>query len=295
MMKSEEKTQSQKDTRRHWLSRAVASRGDYPNPRRYRLDFISENTFNRVWTIRFTRLRVILFSALVLAAVAALFFVVLFYTPIRGFLPGQLKGDLRSDYVTMALRLDSLSQRVKVNDAYVSNIKSVMLGEIDPEQAKRELSAPGTLDDTIIGTSEAERLFVRQFEEAERFNLSVLSPIAAEAMVFYSPVASGVQSEVESEATIARVSSKTTLPVSSIYRGSVVSIVGSGDGRGTVVIIQHPNDFLSIYSGLDDVFVKSGDKVVAGQRIGHTAAGDVMCFELWHGGIALAPADYIGF
>jgi len=162
-------------------------------------------------------------------------------------------------------------------------------------EARRELSAPGNVDDTIIGTSEAERLFVRQFEEAERFNLSVLSPIAAESMVFYSPVASGVQPEVDSDATAARVSSKSTLPVSAIYRGSVVSAVISGDRHGSVVIIQHPNDFLSIYSGLDDVFVKPGDKVVAGQRIGHTGPGEVMSFELWHGGIALAPADYIGF
>ena len=293
-MKSEEKTQRQKDMRRRRSPRAFLSRSDYSNPRRYRLDFISENTFNRVWTIRFTRIRVILFTALVLASVAALFFVILFYTPVRGFLPGQLKGDLRSNYVSMALRLDSLTQRVRANDAYVANIRSVMLGEIDPEQARRELSAPGNVEDTIIGTSEAERLFVRQFEEAERFNLSVLAPIAAEAMVFYSPVASGVQPEVESDATIARVSSKSTLPVSAIYRGSVVSVVNSGDRHGSVVIIQHPNDFLSIYNGLDDVFVKPGEKVVAGQRIGHTAPGEVMSFELWHGGMVLAPEDYIG-
>ncbi len=295
MMKSEEKTQRQKDMRRRRSPRAFLSRIDYSNPRRYRLDFISENTFNRVWTIRFTRIRVILFTALVLASVAALFFVILFYTPVRGFLPGQLKGDLRSNYVSMALRLDSLTQRVRANDAYVANIRSVMLGEIDPEQARRELSAPGNVEDTIIGTSEAERIFVRQFEEAERFNLSVLAPIAAEAMVFYSPVASGVQPEVESDATIARVSSKSTLPVSAIYRGSVVSVVNSGDRHGSVVIIQHPNDFLSIYNGLDDVCVKPGEKVVAGQRIGHTAPGEVMSFELWHGGMVLAPEDYIGF
>ncbi len=220
---------------------------------------------------------------------------ILFYTPVRGFLPGQLKGDLRSGYVSMALRLDSLTQRVRANDAYVANIRSVMLGDIDPDRARRELSVPGNIDDTIIATSEAERLFVRQFEEAERFNLSVLSPIAAESMVFYSPVASGVQPEVESDATVAKVSSKATLPVSAIYRGSVVSVVNSGDRHGSVVIIQHPNDFLSIYNGLDDVFAKPGDKVVAGQRIGHTAPDEVMAFELWHGGIALAPADYIGF
>ncbi len=59
--------------RRRRPSRFGALRGDYSNPRRYRLDFISENTFNRVWTIRFTRVRVILFSAVVLASVAALF------------------------------------------------------------------------------------------------------------------------------------------------------------------------------------------------------------------------------
>ena len=39
------------------------SRHSYKNPARFRLDFIKENTFNRLWTVRMTRARVVLVSA----------------------------------------------------------------------------------------------------------------------------------------------------------------------------------------------------------------------------------------
>ena len=47
------------------------SNPDYKNPARYRLDFIKENTFNRVWSLRMTRTRVFLVTAAIIAGGAA--------------------------------------------------------------------------------------------------------------------------------------------------------------------------------------------------------------------------------
>lgn len=271
--------------------------GDFRNPRRYRLDFINERTFNRVWTIRFSRVRVILFTLTVIAAIAALVFVILFYTPVRRLMPGQLDGDLRSRYIDMALSLDSLEQEARINDAYLTNIGDILMGRVDPDSTRESIAAAmaAPSSDTLIAASEAERRFVKSYEDADRFNLSVLTPIAAEGMTFYSPVP-GVLSEPEQNETATSVSfdEKMLLPVSSVYRGTVIGVYpGPTDTR--TVIVQHPNDFISVYGGLREVFAAVGDKVAAGQRIGHSGEGARFDFELWHNGSATNPTDYIGF
>ena len=64
----------------------------YKNPARFRLDFIKENTYNRLWSIRMTRGRVIAVSAASVAAMAALIWMVIAYTPMRQLLPGARRG-----------------------------------------------------------------------------------------------------------------------------------------------------------------------------------------------------------
>ena len=53
----------------------------------YRLDFVKENTFARLWSVRMTSIKVIIVSTAVIAGVAALLWLVLASTPMRRLLP----------------------------------------------------------------------------------------------------------------------------------------------------------------------------------------------------------------
>ena len=83
-------------------------------------------------------------------------------------------------------------------------------------------------------------------------------------------------------------------PVSAVYRGTVVATHTGADGL-TTITVQHPNDFISVYGNLDDIFVKKGDKVVASQRLGVSTSARPLLFELWHGGSQLDPALYVAY
>lgn len=264
----------------------------YKNPARYRLDFIKENTFNRLWTVRMTRVRVVIVSVAALLALVALVWAVIVFTPLRHFVPGTLRGDLRAQYLETALRLDSLEQAARANEAYLSSVLAIMKGEADTIAAPT-VPAGVVSADSLVRASDAERRFVSRYEEEERFNLSVLAPIAAEGMIFASPVPSTATVEPLPSGGVSAVQ-PAVLPVSAVYRGSVTGLYYDNDGR-VVVTVQHPNDFVSVYSGLTDVFVNKGAKVSASQRIGHTAAGRPLVFELWHNGALLAPGDYVAF
>lgn len=197
------------------------------------------------------------------------------FTPLGALLPGHLDGDLRLQYLDAALRIDSLERTTRHHEAYADNIRRIFAGEADDAiPAVAASNAPANAD-SLIEASEAERRFVRQFDSRERFNLSVLSPIAAEGMIFESPVEniSG------------------TGNISSVYRGTVISVVRTPSGSFTVTV-QHPNDFLSVYSHLDEVYIDKGARLISGQRIGRASGRPG--FELWHAGSQLDPTRYIG-
>ena len=132
--------------------------------RHYRLDFIAENTFNRVWSLRMSRPRVFLDAGACIAAVAALIFVLLAYTPLRQLMPGALHGDLRTRYIETALRVDSLENKVRINRAYIDNIATIMRGDDTDTLAYSDGMAAIELPsdaDSLLAAGEAERDFVR--------------------------------------------------------------------------------------------------------------------------------------
>ncbi len=266
---------------------------DYSKKReRYRLDFVKENTFARLWSVRMTSVKVIIVSTAVIAGFAALLWLVMAYTPIRHLLPESLSGDMRNRYLETALRLDSLEQAARINDAYIANIVAIMRDDLPGDSVLQLAAAQVIASDSLLLASESERQFVREYEEEERFNLSVLSPIAAEGMIFGAPATSVIKTESLPTQGL-KITTARNIPVQAVYRGSVVDINTGSSGLSTV-IVQHPNDFISIYSGISDVYVAKGRKVSAAQSLGNTA-GDSFTFELWHNGTALDPQDYIGF
>lgn len=257
----------------------------------YRLDFIYEDTFNRLWSIRMTRWRVVLASAAALAAISALIFVIMAYTPLRHYLPGALRGDLRSGYIETTLKLDSLEADIQTQRLWLDNLSVILRDSIAEAEVEGDVGAQAT--DSLLMASEAERDFLRRYEEQERFSLSVLSPLAAEGMVFASPVENSARMRLLPSGALS-VDAARIVPLNSIYRGSVVGVYVSENGRSTVVI-QHPNDFISIYEGVGDTYVRHGDRVATGQRIAQTHSREPMTFELWHGGTLLDPREYIPF
>ena len=238
-----------------------------------------------------TRTRVVIVSSAIAAATCALIWCLFAYTPLRALLPGSLSGDLRAQYQDMAVRLDSIETAARQSSAWSANISAILRGELP--QPDTVATATVHITDSILAASEAERQFVRSYEQEERFNLSVLAPIAAEGMVFTSPLSSPADVRGLASGGVS-VSSTRAIPVAAIYRGTIVALSVDDDGLSTIVV-QHPNDFISVFAGLGNVFVSQGRKVAAGERLGDTSPRQAMRFELWHSGSALNPREYIAF
>ena len=79
--------------------------------------------------------------------------------------------------------------------------------------------------------------------------------------------------------------------------GGVVTGVTTVPGIGKIVIIRH-GEYLSVYSNLDEVSVKAGDKIALKQNIGAVAYDSednrtAINFQIWKGQRILNPQEWL--
>ncbi|MBK6836672.1 MAG: peptidoglycan DD-metalloendopeptidase family protein [Bacteroidetes bacterium] len=81
-----------------------------------------------------------------------------------------------------------------------------------------------------------------------------------------------------------------------LFGGEVTGVVNV-PGSGRVVIIRH-GEYLSVYTNLEEVTVKTGDKITSKQTIGSVSFNDdedktVMNLQIWKGQKILNPEDWL--
>ncbi len=81
-----------------------------------------------------------------------------------------------------------------------------------------------------------------------------------------------------------------------VFNGEVTAVISGPNGK-QVVILRHGN-FLTVYSNLESVFVKRGEKVITKQRIGAIYTDNeenktILQFQIWKGNVKMNPSDWI--
>ena len=105
-----------------------------------------------------------------------------------------------------------------------------------------------------------------------------------------------VFSEVETFNNGVDIVTNKNAPVNTVFDGKVSRIfVVKGEGKG--VLISH-GEFYTVYSGLKDVVVETGEQVITREKIGEVSFNDkeqrsLLHFEIWKGYDKVDPGDWI--
>jgi murein DD-endopeptidase MepM/ murein hydrolase activator NlpD len=85
-------------------------------------------------------------------------------------------------------------------------------------------------------------------------------------------------------------------PVRASGPGEVALVSESLGGLGTIVLIRHADDLMTVYGRVDGVTVQRGQQVAQGQQIGVVAARDnpELHFEVRRGTDSVDPGPYLG-
>lgn len=266
--------------------------------RRYRLQLVDESRLERVASVRAGHWRIVLAVLLLMGLGAGVAVLLMLFTPVKRQMPGNLTGDDRAVAMRALMRMDSLEASLQVNQAFMDNVATLLDTDRAPADSAASRGNPrtGLSLDSLIGSSARERKFVAMMEESEKYNLKVLSPLAAEGMIWADPMPDGIVLETTRTLPQLRFIVPVEGNVLAIADGRVIDRYFDTNAHAYVLTLQHAQGFVSRYSLLPEPLVVKGDQVWAGQRLTGPFGRKQrqMSIEMWRDGTPLVPAEYVG-
>lgn len=269
----------------------------------YRLTIFNDSTFQSVWSIKLSRLKVFTLVSVASSIIVILVTILIAATGLREYIPGYPDAKQRQMMVETALKVDSLEIELAKRDEFFKGIKAIISGEV-PE------------DNVLIGSdTEKYDANFKQYNHdsvfqdnllAEQLSLSIQNNARKKTELseihFYVPVKGIVTNHFNmvSDHFGVDLVSEPNARISSVLEGTVI-FSGWTLETGYVMYIQHDADLVSVYKHNAELLKSTGDKVRAGEAIaiignsGELSTGPHLHFELWHRGNAINPELYIDF
>jgi murein DD-endopeptidase MepM/ murein hydrolase activator NlpD len=269
---------------------------------KYKLSVLNENTLEEVWYVRLSKLRVFVFSFLV----AILYFFIIAFliikTPLRSFLPGYTENvNLRKQVMLDAAKADSLTEAMDIQRQYVTVLSDILSGNVVVDSAATiDLLLIREKDKVNLERTESERHFSAEFEESEKYNISVMDNTQTEMDYLMHSPAKGLVTQKFDEKNKNYGITIVMAPHTNVYSildGTVLHAGYNMDDNSYILHIQHVDDLISIYKAQQPFFKQKGDQIHAGEILS-TFGSDTnpsLSFELWKRGRALNPQDYVTF
>lgn len=228
-----------------------------------------------------------------------IFWCILAFTPARRLVPGYPRRDARATAMENIMRLDSLQRAYEQNQAFLKNISTIFNTDRIPTDSAALTPNPTPMNvDSLMKRSREETLFIKMMDEREKYNISILAPLAAEGMMFTPLCEEAVVTDASRGSRVAIVAVTADKPVGSVAEGTVLDTYFSPADGGYVVITQHAKGFVSRIGRLGAPLVERGDKVESGQIIAFPSAGKgkigtLVSLEMWRNGDPLIPAELL--
>lgn len=229
------------------------------------------------------------------------------YTPILDIFPGYRTAAERThdDLVQNIMRIDSLERRMNDMLTYNENIAMILEGRTPVVRTPLSDGDTVKLDKTLVPPSQFDSLLRAQMEGDGDYSLArtLQNRQQGGKLIFASPVQGVITRHFSREDNYLGVGIQAApnAPVTSIDDGVVMDVATLGE-KGSVVVVQHFNGFVSIYRNLSQVLVMKGESIKSRQVIGYNAmpsVGDrtnpIVEVEIWNEGKAVDPEVYIVF
>lgn len=270
---------------------------------RYRLIIYNDTTFQSVWSMKLTRLKVFTVTSLLSAIIVILVILLIATTGLREYIPGYPKAEYRQMLVLTALKIDSLENELHKRDQFFRGIQAIMDGEVPEDNLTVDtFSFSGEVE---FETFNHDSIFQDKLL-AEQINLTSGSTtnrrLSLSQIHFFVPVKGVITNKFKSTPDHFGVDlvSGPNARISAIMDGTVI-FAGWTIETGYVIYIQHEAELISAYKHNSELLKTTGDRVKAGEAIaligntGELSTGPHLHFELWHNGTPIDPQQYIDF
>ena len=184
-------------------------------------------------------------------------------------------------------------------------VRDILSGRVKTDTVASLDSLTDARAEQLMERSREEEEFRRRYEEEERYNLTAVTGAHdAAGMVFFRPLRAAVAvpfNPADKHFGVDLAAGPREGVMAALDGTVVLAAYIAGEGR--VVMIQHAQNFLTVYRHCGGLMCASGDQVKGGDVIALTqdrkdadgGSHPFFHFELWHGGVPVDPARYVVF
>jgi murein DD-endopeptidase MepM/ murein hydrolase activator NlpD len=271
---------------------------------KYRMVVLNEDTFEERFSLKLSRLNVFVFSGVFSVLLIGLTIILIAFTPLKEYIPGYSSTKLKRDAARLAIESDSLKVKLAVLENYTKAIRPVLTGEIRDEEtidSITDLSRKYTVDLSKLNATREDSIFREEVDRKDRFPLSDESQDKAK-IVFFAPITGSLSQSfnANNKHFAVDIVAATGTPIKAVADGTVIFSEWTAE-TGYVIILKHSNGYISVYKHNGNLLKQQGDLVKSGEVIasvgstGELTTGPHLHFELWSGGYAVNPLNYIDF
>lgn len=270
---------------------------------KYRLIIRNDDNLRERISVVLTPLNVILISSGLFIIVSTLVVLLLIFSPFVKDLPGVNQIQNTKEIRQLQSQLDSIETLYRLQQAKDSSIIRILKGEMAPNDIQKNDDSTANGETSMLENKlgDQEKELREAYADNEKEFLGAANEEAAKLMLF-API-KGVLVDsfnVKSGHFAIDITSYENASIKAVKDGTVVFSSWTPE-TGHVMILQHPDNLLSVYKHNSVLLKKEGNFVDAGEVIalmgnsGELSSGPHLHFELWQNGYALNPANYITF
>lgn len=237
-------------------------------------------------------------------------------SPIKELLPGYGTTAMQQNARLNSLRVAALQDSLRAQDQYVTQLRQLMLGQIDSSQfagtkAPDPLLSVDTYEQPVQGEPspnwddhQQPAIPVERLSGTDRTPFRLASVGGTRLPSVMLPALPPVEGFVTR--TFDARTGHYAVDIA-VEAGTVVRSIGDGyvimadwtDEGGYAIAVQHADGYVSVYKHNQRLLKRIGDRVhsrdaiAASGNSGEISTGPHLHFELWHNGLAQDPGDYI--
>jgi len=270
---------------------------------KYRLVVLNENTFEERFSLKLSRLNVFVLGGFFSILLVILTIMFIAFTPIKEYIPGYESSQLKANAVQLTFDAEALKQKLTILENYTIALLPVLTGKISSEEidSLQVEARQSVIDESKLNATKEDSLFREKVDRATRLSL-LDNAKSSVKIVFFAPLKGNISQEfdVNSKHFAIDIASKKGNPIKATADGTVIFSDWSAD-TGYVIILKHNKDFISVYKHNGNLlkqqgdFVKSGEVIASVGSTGELTTGPHLHFELWKGGYAVNPINFIDF
>ena len=269
---------------------------------KYRLVLLNDSTYEEKSSFKISRLNVFSILFALMFIIVLITSGILFFTPIREYIPGYSSTSLQKQANLLSYKTDSLRQIVFLNDQYINSLKKVLTGDLETIEYKADsVISKDILGLQIIEKSKEDSILRQLVNNEDKYNLDNINK-NKDFYLLSAPINGAVSQNysIADDHLAIDISVDIGTPVKAVSNGRVILSEWTTQ-TGYVLIIDHGNDLISVYKHNSKLLKSQGEIVKQDEIIalsgnsGVLTSGPHLHFELWSEGFSIDPNTLINF